>query len=357
MDDNFTLILFLVAPPMAGGLLLLFLAFRFSRTTTAKPGAGQILLFNLVFLLVLSGLSFAGGELYYRYIYDTTDSLAYTRVAREWGRRYIIRNAAGFRDNIQYYLAIPPGKRRISFLGDSFTAGHGVKSVEDRFPNLIRAEHPEWEVHVLAELGWDTGAELAEIQKSQQAGYQLDTVVLVYCLNDVADLFPEWNAAITRINDDAQHAGWLRRHSFFFDILYHRYKAAHDPYVKDYYRFVREGYRGPIWEMQKQRLTVLRDLVQSQGAKFMVVTFPFLQALGDHYEYQPAHNALNQLWRELQVPHLDLLSVYGGLRPDQLTVNPYDAHPNEYANSLAAKAINSFLETQIKTNMPAKIEP
>ena len=195
-----------------------------------------------------------------------------------------------------------PGKRRISFLGDSFTSGHGIKSVEDRFPNLIRAAHPEWEIHVLAKLGQDTGAELAEVQKYQRDGYQFDVVVLVYCLNDVADLFPEWIAAITRINEDVTHAGWLRRHSYFFDILYHRYQAAHNPYVKEYYSFVRQGYTGPTWELQKKRLRLLRDLVQASGGRFMVVTFPFLQSLGEHYEYRNAHEQLDRLWTQLECP-------------------------------------------------------
>ena len=265
MDDPLTLILFLVAPPLAGELLLLFLLFRSARLHARKPGWRRVLLFNLWSVLVLVGLCFAGGELYYRYVYDTTDSIAYTKVAQQWGRRYFIENSAGFRDNVQYALPIVPGKRRVSFLGDSFTAGHGVKSVEDRFPNLLRAKHPEWEVHVLAKLGWDTGAELRELQQYQRDGYRFDSVVLVYCLNDVADLFPEWAATIQHINVEANNGNWLRRHSFFVDILYHRYKAAHDPSIKNYYGFVKQGYQGQIWELQKQRLTALRDLVRSHG--------------------------------------------------------------------------------------------
>ena len=40
------------------------------------------------------------------------------------------------------------------------------------------------------------------------------------------------------------------------------------------------------------------------------------------------------------MPHLDLLPVFRGFSPAQLTVNPFDAHPNEFANELAAKAID-----------------
>jgi len=84
-------------------------------------------------------------------------------------------------------------------------------------------------------------------------------------------------------------------------------------------------------------------VVQAHGGRLAVMTFPFMQALGPHYEYQFIHDKLDQFWRELEVPHLDLLSVYKDLPPQQLTVNPYDAHPNEYANQLAADALNKFL--------------
>jgi hypothetical protein len=169
-------------------------------------------------------------------------------------------------------------------------------------------------------------------------------------LNDVADLFPEWRQALQRLNTEADQGNWLRRHSYFLDILYHRHKAAHDPYIKSYYDFVQKGYEGPTWELQKQRLTSLRDLVGSHGGEFVVVTYPFLHALGEAYEYQRAHAELNLLWTQLGVPHVDLLPVFAGLSREQVTVNRYDAHPNERANALAAEAIEAFLLEQIRTN-------
>lgn len=347
MDDKLTLILFLVGPPLAGEALLLFLLFRFNRSRTAKSGVGRVVLFNGLSVLTMLVLSLLGGELYYRFIYDTTDSIAYTKVSQQWVRRYVVENSAGFRDNLQYSLLIAPGKRRVSFLGDSFTVGHGVKSVEDRFPNLLRARHPDWEVHVLAKLGWDTGTELRELEKYLDSGYQPDLVVLVYCLNDVADLFPEWSAALHKLSDESQRANWLRRHSYFLDILHHRRQVASDPQIKNYYDFVKRGYEGSPWELQQQRLTALKNLVQKHRGRLVVITFPFLQSLGESYGYRPVHAQLASFWAGLGVPQLDLLPVFDGMSSGQITVNRYDPHPNEQANALAAKAIDAFLMTQL----------
>lgn len=350
MSDDSTFWMFLIAPPLAGELILLVLIHHYTKAGAKSAPWPRVVAVNLLSCLVILGLTFAGGELYYRYIYDTTDSLAYTKVSQRWVERYCIYNSAGFRDNIEYLLAPEAGKRRVSFLGDSFTAGHGIKSVEDRFPNLIRARHPEWEVHALAAFGRDTGAEMDMLMDARKRGYVLDQVVLVYCLNDVADLFPDWKTAVTKLFNDVDHGGWLRRHSFFFDILYHRYKAAHDPILSKYYSFVREGYQGRLWEIQQKRLRALRDYVQANGGRLSVVTFPFLQSLGDSYEYRSVHQELDRLWRELGVPHLDLLGVYSNLPPERLTVSRYDAHPNEYANLLAAEKIEQFLAGQLSSS-------
>jgi hypothetical protein len=47
------------------------------------------------------------------------------------------------------------------------------------------------------------------------------------------------------------------------------------------------------------------------------------------------------------VPHLDLLPVYVDYADAELVVNRFDAHPNEFAHSLAAEAIGRFLKKEI----------
>ena len=356
MNEELLFFVFLLAPPIAGELLLLLWLFQNFRHRPGKLGWKRVLLFNALSILVLVTLAGLGGEMYYRYIYDTTDALAYTKVAKRWKERYYVRNSAGFRDNIEYTTQRQPGKRRITFLGDSFTVGHGIKSVEDRFVNLIRASHPEWEVHMFALLGLDTGREI-EVLKTMRAnrdGYELDQVVLVYCLNDIADLFKDWDATVSEIFSDQTRGGWLREHSYFFDTVYHRYKAAHDPRISEYYSFVRDGYRGPQWQSQQVRLQQLRDYVAANGGRLLVVTWPFLHLEGEHYEYQSVHGQLDQFWKGLGVPHLDLQPVFAAEPPGRTTVNRYDPHPNEYANQLAARAIDQFLGAEIPSRSPAK---
>jgi hypothetical protein len=172
----------------------------------------------------------------------------------------------------------------------------------------------------------------------------VDQVVLVYCLNDIGDLLPPQADSAERVRDELDNGNWFVRNSYMVNLWYHHYWASRDPYLRNYCSFVREAYGGGIWEQQEERLKAFRDLVQAHGGHFAVVTFPFLNALGPNYEYRSIHDKLDQLWLELRVPHLDLLSVFENLPSAQVTVNRYDAHPNEHANRLAAEAIDKWLQ-------------
>jgi lysophospholipase L1-like esterase len=345
MSEDPVIEAFIVLPIVLAGCLWAFAQYLRQQKTSARWP--HLLLGNALVLVLLLSLSLLGGEAYYRYVYDKPDAMGYTKVNENWMSRHWHLNEFGVRDNIEYSPAPQPGKRRVSFLGDSFTVGHGINNVEDRFGNIIRRAHPEWEVHVLGSRGFDTGDEIQRMEIAFAMDYKVDEIVLVYCLNDIADITPEWTVTQHSVFDTAEQTGFWVRNSYLINLLYYRIKVRRNPYVKDYYGFVREAYRGPLWEQQKQRLRQFRDLVQSHGGRLSVVTFPFFHALGPKYEYQFVHDELNQCWKELGIPHLDLLPIYRNLPPSKLIVSRNDPHPNEYAHALAAKAIDKFLVEQM----------
>lgn len=341
MGENLILTVFLLLP-VACAAALAWLRHRLRRQD--QPAAWpQVLLANVLLLFALIGLLCLGGEIYFRFFYDTTDSFAYSKVTQRWFERYWVQNQNGIRDNINYPLEIAPGKRRISFIGDSFTAGHGIKSVEDRFANILRRAHPEWEVHALAIPGYDTRAELALLSGLLERGYQLDLVVLVYCLNDISDLAPRQQEALRRISEESKGRPWILRRSYFFDVLSYRFSTRFNPDMRSYYDIVREAYRGELWETQQRRLMAFRDVVQSRRGRLAVVMFPFFHTLGTGYAYAAEHDQLQQFWRASGTPYLDLLSIYQQFSTEDLTVSLFDAHPNEKAHAMAASAMGDFL--------------
>lgn len=330
-------------PAITGGLVVLW--FRRSSGGAEKQPLLRLVVGNLLVLFFLGSIVVVAGEAYYRYVYDTTDALSLARTTKRWYQRHWHRNSDGVRDDVEYLRAMQPGKRRVTFIGDSFTAGHGVKNVDDRFANVIRRAHPDWEVHVIAESGWDTADYLRELDARLEKGEQLDEVVLVYCLNDIEDILPEFRSVAQRFRSAGQ-SPWER--SFFFSAVHARMALWLEPDLRNHFVTVVRGYNSDqVWQQQAQRLDSLRRQVEQHSGRLSVVIFPFLHRLGPEYEYRAVHRQLGEFWHQRGVPTLDLLRVFEDLPSNKIIVNRFDAHPNETAHALAARAIDAFLRQQM----------
>jgi lysophospholipase L1-like esterase len=307
-----------------------------------EPSRFKVAAGNLLVLAWLMSILVFGGEIYYRFFVDTTDSFGLTLHTQRWFSRHYHRNPTGFRDSLMLYEAKrTPGVRRVTFLGDSFTAGHGVDDVENRFANIVRKKLPECDVHVFAECGWDTAQEISLFGDFVSQGYEPDVVILVYCLNDLSDISPDWNRALKTIYSESP--GMLLNSSYFLNTHYNRLRAARNPDIAHYFHSLLADYDGPVWQQQQLRLRELRTAVQRADGRLLVVTFPFLNAVGEEYPYHSIHTRLGKFWDAENVAHLDLLQQFNSMSPTEITVNPYDAHPNPVAHQIAADAILEFL--------------
>jgi lysophospholipase L1-like esterase len=339
--DDVVLIAFAAAP-----LVLGILAWRLVAGLHARGGEPRLaakLALSAVAIAFCAATVLLALEIRYRFAYDATDAFSLTRTSERWFERHYHRNSWQLRDDVDYTLARPPGRRRVTFVGDSFTAGHGLADVADRFANRIRVREPRWDVQTLARNGLDTGAELAFLRDAFARGYESDDVVLVYCPNDIGDLLPHWRAVVDELYADFRDAGFLVHHSYGVNHLYFRLRASRSPQVAGYYPELVAAYAGPPFEQQAQRLREIVDLVRAHGARPWAVTFPFVQTLGPGDPFAPAYERLDALWRALGVAHLDLRPALAAAQPTDLVVNRDDPHPNERAHALAASAIARFM--------------
>jgi len=346
--DNLVLIVFILLP-----LAFLGVAVYFIRTFKQKRHWAILISGNLLVLGFLMSLTLLGLELYFRYIFDSTDSIISTRVSQRWYQRHYKANKSGFRDNIDYINEITPGKRRITFLGDSFSAGQGVE-LEERFANLIRKERVDWEIHTLAIPGWNTGNEIKVLEAAVKSGYQLDIVILVYFPNDISDLNSGPEADLSEAFDRVKPKFSFIRSSFFLDHLYFRTFFFFTPEIKNYSYDVINCYQGKIWEQQQERFQRLQNLIAENQGELMVINFPFMQDVTPNtYPHQQLHTVLKEYWQSKQVPYLDLLDAYSNNSGRKLVLNRFDAHPNRAAHRIAASNIDAFLRSNL-TPSPAK---
>lgn len=332
----------MIALPLAvAGALYLFFG-RFQQHRRARLRWLQLVVGNaLVFLLILS-LIVLTGEIYYRFLFDTTEASSLTRSSKRWFDRYYIPNNWGLRDNVDYHNAIDAGRRRITVIGDSFAVGQGVRDVEDRIGNIVRQRRPGWEVHVLASNGRQIGHHVDNPHLADPA-YEIDVVVMAFCLNDVSDLNHELSRFVQEAIDAWPKPGYVVRHSFFFDHLNWSWMEETVDPIR-YRVMMLRGYQGKVWRKQARRLEAFRDMIHGRGGTLCVITFPFLDEPWKSYSYTLAHRRLGELWRRLDVPHADLLDWYQAYDPLELAVAAGDTHPNELAHSLAAEALLELLD-------------
>lgn len=104
-------------------------------------------------------------------------------------------NSAGMRSEREYPRARPSGRRRIVFLGDSYTAGDGVSNSQ-RFTDLLEQRFPNLDAMNFGLNGSGTDQQLL-IYESMAAGYEADAYVFCICIENIArnlyDCFPSYD--------------------------------------------------------------------------------------------------------------------------------------------------------------------
>jgi lysophospholipase L1-like esterase len=326
---------------------LLLKAKRASKSQTKTPrwiGAALAIWF-LITLLSFVELGFA-------VLYDSTDSFSMTNVSRRWflihskpdERVMKFADGTGFvyRDDADFPKTIGKNEKQIVFLGDSFTYGHGVANVANRFSNLIRRDLNDrdqtFHVTNLAKPGTDLNWAASQLTQLFEAGHQIDSAVYVMCLNDIeAFQDPQMKRSIQLSHFEPPT--FLFRDTYFLNWIYFRFQQVSRREVRDYYSFVKQYYAGKPWTRFEAKLRAVKMLCDENDTELHVVVFPFLHSLGPDYAFKNIHAQITAVCAANGIPAIDLLETLTQNAKAGLTVNPFDAHPNERAHSLAAKAI------------------
>ena len=242
MDASDAILALYCVLPVAA-LTTFVLCWRRARST--KRSGWLVAAGNVSLLVALLSVALLGGEIYYRFLVDSTDGFDLDLVTNRWLQRHYRFNNFDVRDDVDYADRIAPDRLRVTVLGDSYSNGHGLEDVSQRFVNVLRRRHPDWEIHLIGGDGWDTDRLGAGLDRWLARGYQLDRVVYVYCLNDISDLIERWQVAAQRLY--SEQPGFFFSHSYVLNTWYYRLKASLDPDLSSYFDFIAEAYRGPEW--------------------------------------------------------------------------------------------------------------
>lgn len=108
----------------------------------------------------------------------------YARVPLGQTYHRVITNEVGMRSERNYPKIQPQGRKRITFLGDSYTAGDGVSN-GDRFTDLLERRYTHLDALNFGLNGSGTDQQLL-IFESMAREYEVDAVVICVCIENIA---------------------------------------------------------------------------------------------------------------------------------------------------------------------------
>lgn len=348
-------------------LVSLFLALRWMlkarRRFRDRPKARRNVHVGLSIWLGL--LSLTGIELGFALLYDTTDSFDMTNVSHRWFQVHVapdlkvlgFKDGTGieYRDDVLFPTTddVSEDRQHLCFLGDSFTFGHGVPRVADRFSNQLRTRlnaeaktqgKNQFAVSNLSKPGSDLLWSEAVLQRVLDDGHHVDTALYVMCLNDI-EMFHD-----RRMDFNNELAAWrqqprffLWKDTYFFNWAYYRSAMFQRSSARNYYDFVREFYAGPAWTEFETVLLRAHRMTRQRKTRLVVVVFPFLHNLGASYPFDAVHQQITTACRSHEIDCIDLLPALREHAGERLTVNPFDAHPNERAHAIVAESLHQSL--------------
>jgi hypothetical protein len=351
--------LLVLAVWIGAGLFALRWLLKARRAAHGTPRKMAVLNLALSAWMLLATLTAV--EIYLAVFYDQTDSFNVTLGSKTWYRRHVdpYKNTEGFRDLRVLEKDPPDGLRVIWFLGDSFTFGHGVRDVEDRFTDRIasdldRQSPGKFRVHNVSDAGSNINQAKNWLEVFWGHGYEPPAAaVFVLCLNDI-EAFQKQSEERYRKMGSWAPPSVLLRESYLLNFFYFRLKQARQPDFRNYFGDLAEAYAGPDGTRLLGGINNVNHTCRSNGVKFGLVIFPFLHNLGPKYEFAAAHERIVAHCRKNGIPVLDLRPSLEPHVGEGLTVNPFDAHPNERAHELAAEAIEAKLLPELLKMQPSK---
>ena len=272
-------------------------------------------------------------------------------------------NSLGFRDGECDEHPARTEKRRVVFLGDSFTEGVGV-DFEDTFVGIIEKRlEPHTEVLNAAVVSY--GATIYYLKTKyliEERGLKFDELIVFsdisdvyndYALNMIENFTPSMTTPVlasARLAADK----WLNRYSF----IYHSFRIIY-PYVK-----LRKYEKGFAWwtlddkvfndwgkeglRLSGEYMQRLVDLCKQHGVRMTIVVYPWTNLI----EERDLNSRQVVFWREFsarnEIGFIDLFPVFIDETPAQVVLDAYfipnDIHWNKAGHKLVAATVLKHMD-------------
>ena len=233
------------------------------------------------------------------------------------------------------------GKTKILFIGDSFTAGHGLKTVEERFSDQV-AQKMGTDKVVAYNLGISGSDTRDEFNRLQKFPVKPDILVLQYFLNDVASAAQDGKLTLSELqpyNDIKTPAlGSLVMRFYFPNFIYWQFPHTPPASIVD---FVKKSYTDTtILNPHLRDLKQFVDYAKTNNAKLYVVMIPFLQNLDNSNAYT---KPIEAFFEQNNVPMVRVSAFIGQVPSKERIVGKNDGHASASVNALIASNLYDLI--------------
>jgi hypothetical protein len=271
-----------------------------------------------------------------------SDGFNITMSSQNWFARYWRPvNSLGYRD------AEPRpkvGNEKFALMvGDSFTSGHGINRVEDRFGDILaRTLGPDWQVGNAAKPGWDT-----EDEDKALRSYPVtpDLVVLAYYVNDIFTVAKKcnFNMPFTVHYPKSEVVKYLEKHFALANFVYWRLARLGnmEDASQGFWARLRAAYADPsVWTAHVAELDSFVDWCQERHIRLIAMVIP---NLGDVAGSVPITTRVVEYFKGRGVQTLDMTPILSGRDPSDMVVNGVDSHANVRLNAEMAELLRQAI--------------
>ena len=250
-------------------------------------------------------------------------------------------NTYGFRDKEPQQ-----SDSTLLFVGDSFTAGWGIKNVSNRFSDIVDNKLDGFHSINIGVPGVDTHREYTIMNEFiNNSGIRPSKIILQHFGDDIRE------AAFRNNKYDYRHKyGYnipkVLRHiiqrSCLLDYLYWSYPRGDN---KSFFDFFYQAYTDSlIFSEHLKDLQKFIDYSNDNSIELIVVLFPFMQALDISKDLYI--NNLIAFFDNHNIITIDVTTLVKDLELKERVVNRYDAHASKLVNQKVADEIIKIIKNK-----------
>ncbi len=291
------------------------------------------LLANIVTLVVPLTIVVVLLEIVFMYIPQSHEGVL-SKASQIWWEKYWNPiNAQGYRDK---EILADTSRTEVLVIGDSFAAGHGLVSLDDRFSDQLEGKlgKDQYTVYNLGVSGSDTRD---EAKRLMEFPVKPDVIVLQYFPNDIEKAARENGQTLTGVEPyNDLYGPWATLVKRFYLPNFVYWQLPHNSF-STFESFVQNSYSDPtVLNAHFADLSKMLAYRDSTGAKMYAVFVPFLFQLDKSAQYtRPVENYL----RSRGVTIVTLTDGIKKIEDKARVVGKNDGHAGPAVNALMAEKV------------------